>query len=648
MILSLRLEEKRLYAWGENVGLVTDDTTTITEDVKKAAAKLFVEGQRGIIFDVLVQIQDLFETFRKQQLEHRRLANNDITTEIPTRALDLKDDVLTVKRNNFLKKAWRKVASTSSGGWSRMRWINFDGDEVKKLVKRFTAFNDRVTGLLDSKIQRQIAITTQDTYREVLQLATKLEQFQQILEATRFGQRLPGSEEKGMRTLMSLAQFKFFHGYIENTIETKQTFDAKALRTITGEGAGIVRQEMKIEGDKIQIKTVQNRLTSNRSLGVYPISPSSTKATSPNGVWIEWKEYEAGGPNQTAPPSQFIERAEKLSNLLSRPDKPTEFRVPRCLGYFDSREYLKTHPSCSDHEHNFAGGQIGFVFAPPEGAKMSSLPQSLLDLLQAHDGVVKPTVTDRIALAHALASSLMFLHSVNWLHKGLRSDNVLFFDGTQSDDFMRKLKKLNEDGLDDENAVDYASPILSGFDYARPANKGEHTEKAPSDVEAAMYRHPSSQQTSASQPTVVDGKERESYCKTFDIYSLGVILVEIAFWMPIDKVLETFDRIYYKKSHPEWDGNQKLKDGAVFTKDHARGRPTQTRRIKAKLQQKPVIMAVGGEMGSAYQKVVKGCLEGRSYFGFEDYVDESSPQVGARLGSVYYDKIVRQLEEIKI
>lgn len=646
-MLSLRLEEKRLYAWGEHVGLVADDSTTITEEVKKAAAKLFVEGQRGIIFDVLIQIQDLFETFRKQQLQHRRLANTGITAEIPTEALDLKDEVLTVKRKNFLKKAWGKVASTSSGGWSRMRWINFDGDEVKKVIKRFTAFNDRVTGLLDSKIQRQIAITTQDTYREVLQLTTKVEQFQQILEATRFSQRLPGSEEKGMRTLMSLAQFKFFHGYIENTIKTEQKFDAEDLRTITGEGAGILRQKMKIEGGKIQIRTVQDTLISNRSLGAYPILASSARATSPNGVWIEWKEYEAGGPNQTAPPSQFIDRAEKLSNLLSRPDKPTEFRVPRCLGYFDSREYLKAHPPRSDYQHNFAGGQIGFVFAPPEGANMSSLPQSLLDLLQAHDGVVKPTVTDRIALAHALASSLLFLHSVNWLHKGLRSDNVLFFDGAQSDDFIRELRKLKEEGLDDKNAVDYASPILSGFDYARPANKGEHTEAAPTDVEAAMYRHPSSQQIPASQKTG-DGKEREGYCKTFDIYSLGVILIEIAFWMPIDKVLETFDRINYKKSHPEWDGNQKLKDGAVFTKDHARGRPTQTRGIKAKLQQKPVIMAVGGEMGSAYQKVVKGCLEGRSYFGFEDDVDESSPQVGARLGSVYYDKIVRELEEIKI
>ena len=139
------------------------------------------------------------------------------------------------------------------------------------------------------------------------------------------------------------------------------------------------------------------------SLGTFqPPSLSSGTVASSKGVWVEWKEYDAGGPNQTAPPRQFIERAEKLSNLLNRLDKPTEFRVPRCLGYFDSREYLKIHGSQADRKQKFAGGHIGFVFVPPEGTKMNSVPKSLLDLLQAHDGVVKPTVTDRIALAHEI------------------------------------------------------------------------------------------------------------------------------------------------------------------------------------------------------------------------------------------------------
>lgn len=640
LVLSLRLEEKRFYSWGEHAGLIVDDPSMKPEEVTKAALKLFGEGQRGFIFDVLAQIQILFENFRKQELRHKRLENVGEARDMPIEALNSMDEAATERRKTFLRKAWTRVATKSTGGWNRLRWINFDGVEVKRLIERFTALNDKVTDLLDSKLQRQIAITTQDTYREVLQLATRLEQFQQIVGATNFGRDLSGSQEKGMRTLLSLARFKFFHRYIEK----EQDMDDETLHTVVNRGSDIGRRKMRIPEKQIQINREDRLEKINRSTGVYWDSASHNKAgnlAKKSNVWVEWKNYEAGGGMESAPPKLLIDRAEKLSNLLSRPDKPTEFSVPRCLGYFDNRDYLKANPGSKNEPRNSLTGKIGFVFAPPEGANMNALPKSLLDLFRPD--VVKPTVTDRIALAHALANSLMFLHSVDWLHKGLRSDNVLFFEGAHSESFSQKLHRLRLDGLDDEQMIDYGNPILSGFDYARPASKGEKTEGPNNDVEASMYRHPDSQN--------INDDARTPYCKTFDIYSLGVILVEIAFWMPIDEVVAKYDRMVYKRDHPEWDQHdpqQKLKDGVIFDKDWARPRPVQIRCIKEKLLKKHTLMGVGSEMGTLYQKIVKGCLEGRSYFGLEEGVDEEKPSIGARLSNVYYEKVVRQLEEVKI
>lgn len=640
LALSLRLEEKRFYNWGDHAGLIVDDPEMNAKEATEAALKLFGEGQRGLTFDILAQIQILFENFRKKQLHHKRLEDAGPAKDMPMEAFGSKDEVLSNQRKHFLKKAWTRVATKSTGGWNRLRWVNFDKAEVKELILQFTALNDKVTGLFDSKIQKQIAITTQDTYREVLQLATRVDQFQQIIGATAFGQQLHGSQGKKMKTLMSLAQFKFFHHYIEKN----EQVDEHNLETMAAGGAKITRQQMRIPVDLIQVKAEQNAERSYRSLGIYPLSSSYTRAgTAIKGdtVWVEWKNYDTGGAIQMAPTSLIMDRVEKLSNLLNRPDKPTEFRVPRCLGYFDNRDYLKVHPRLPNEPRDIVPGKIGFIFAPPEGVDMRALPRSLLDLLQPDTGVPVPTITARIALANALASSLMFLHTVDWLHKGLRSDNVLFFKPPSTEDAVRNIQMLKLEDSEQDEVINYENPILSGFDYARPASRGEYTEAPDHEVEAKMYRHPESQKVLG----------RPSYCKTFDIYSLGVILVEIAFWMPIEEVVAKYDRVQYKKEHPNWNENdpdQAPKVGAIFSKEYARGRPKQTMDIRSKLLMKHTLQGIGSQMGVVYQKVVAGCLNGGSYLGLGPDEDEAKPSVGVRLGNMYYEKVVRELDGVKI
>ena len=76
---------------------------------------------------------------------------------------------------------------------------------------------------------------------------------------------------------------------------------------------------------------------------------------------------------------------------------------------------------------------------------------------------------------------------------------------------------------------------MTGFDNSRRSRFNEATSEVPRVGRMEVYRHPDTQ---------LDGLML-SYRKTFDIYSLGLILVEIALWKPIVSIMgieETIDR----------------------------------------------------------------------------------------------------------
>jgi hypothetical protein len=105
------------------------------------------------------------------------------------------------------------------------------------------------------------------------------------------------------------------------------------------------------------------------------------------------------------------------------------------------------------------------------------------------------------------------------------------------------------------------------------------TEKPPEDAEYDVYRHPGAH---GDQP-------KETFKKIFDIYAVGIILIEIARWETIDKIM-----------FPE----------ANF--DIKKLRPTQTRFIKDKLISDPdKFAAVRSDAGDSYKEVVRLCITGQ-------------------------------------
>jgi hypothetical protein len=126
-----------------------------------------------------------------------------------------------------------------------------------------------------------------------------------------------------------------------------------------------------------------------------------------------------------------------------------------------------------------------------------------------------------------------------------------------------------------------------------------------------MYRHPSTQGQGFG--------PRESFRKSFDIYSLGVVLVELAHWATIDKVLGIEN-----------------------------GRVRMTSKIRDMLLEDRRIADVGANMGEMYESATRKCISGGNELGVLESDDETSDAVAAKLSMAFYEDVVKRLGDVKV
>ncbi|KAG8533859.1 uncharacterized protein KY384_001600 [Bacidia gigantensis] len=184
----------------------------------------------------------------------------------------------------------------------------------------------------------------------------------------------------------------------------------------------------------------------------------------------------------------------------------------------------------------------------------------------------RPGLHMRFQLARALASAVLEVHKQNWLHKGIRSDNVIFFHRNKNE------KRSMGD------------PKLIGFDYSRKDMPDVYSEKpiftAPTTLlfratHANLYRHPDALRN----PTV-------HFNRLHDYYALGVVLVEIAWWSPMETIL---------RKHQELQGEECLETDVEKVQDTLLDRD-----VYSAEQYQAVLTFT---MGDIYRDVVNACLK---------------------------------------
>ncbi|KAF1815842.1 hypothetical protein P152DRAFT_446850 [Eremomyces bilateralis CBS 781.70] len=147
-----------------------------------------------------------------------------------------------------------------------------------------------------------------------------------------------------------------------------------------------------------------------------------------------------------------------------------------------------------------------FVFDFPENTSSASF-FSLRSALEATEPKHAPSLETRFRLAERLAKTVWYLHAVSWLHKSIRSSNIVFFESLGGE-------------------IDFESPYLVGFEYARL--EADATEYTGFDEvwSKNIYQHPARQ-----------GSPTTWFSKAHDVYALGLVLLEVVLWRPLADIL---------------------------------------------------------------------------------------------------------------
>lgn len=574
--MRLRLEQQRLYNWSSEIGLLR-----YLEQDEVLPNHGLMGLSRGTILDTLLQIQVLVQDFVNCREQFSGLVADDGDCELEILHEETGDGVPDhfLDRMRFLKKA-RDSTPLLHSLPKKLKWVTFYKDKYERLITRLREFNDVLINLVDSDARVAIGKSTRETNITMLHLHSRTDELFQLVKALSPNttsclpsplvtglQQTSSLDTQQRHELAALAYFKAVNTSIQGDTSS-------SLRNPVSESTRL--RSLKLARSDFHLLPTQDR-DDDRCEAEYQLLGSVK-----HRVWIEWREYDPIIQIEADGSTSSWSRVEKLVALLSDPQKPDLLRVPRCVGYFDDPKNV---------DEGRRRGRIGFVFEMPSAT--AGLPLSLGQLLKVR---TKPLLTERVALAKAVCNCVMSLHSVNWLHKGLRSHNIIFFSDNDSD-------------------IDYSRPFLSGFGYARPAFRADRTEIPSQNPQHDMYRHPRMH-------GLGPWEGRQGFKRTFDIYSLGVVLLEIANWLSVDKVLELGDP-------------KKLDD------------PTLAGIQRRLLDEKVHMNNIGSSAGCRFKDATLTCLKGAAAFEVGIRDDETNEHVAARLSKGFYLQVLRPLEEIQ-
>lgn len=212
-------------------------------------------------------------------------------------------------------------------------------------------------------------------------------------------------------------------------------------------------------------------------------------------VMVEVFQYEPVGDitddcednDQDHIPPKTRQQFSKMAALLSQP-KRSEFHVLQCIGF----------------THLRAKHELRLVFELEKTHEEDEY-STLLELLKDPD-VKRLPLGVRLQLAFSIATAVSNLHRVGWVHKDLRSDNIVLFGKTNTSTAVN---------TDITAQLDFSTPYLFGFEYSRPED--DETAKTPDfDPATLIYKHPDRWGT----PTAY-------FTKMHDVYALVRFVLKV-------------------------------------------------------------------------------------------------------------------------
>ncbi|KAL8665599.1 MAG: hypothetical protein Q9202_002103 [Teloschistes flavicans] len=244
---------------------------------------------------------------------------------------------------------------------------------------------------------------------------------------------------------------------------------------------------------------------------------------------------------------------------------------------------------CRGFYHDMSQRRFGLVYELPTSFNDRD-PMNLVQVMEkGNSRTNKPSLTEKFDLASILVSTVFGIHEAGWLHKNISSFNIICFPKEAA-----------------KPSSSIVTPYVVGFNYSRSNKETAYTDGPETGVKGDLrnYQHPVYIGNSRNAMEESENP-RKRFREEFEYYSVGLVLLEIALWTPLSKIIENIG------GGPEDVRKKLLRSHIALVKTY---------------------------MGDAYAEAVRACLE--AYSGEDIPVEESR--------NAFATSVVRPISERKV
>ena len=469
LLCMLNLQEIRLTEWARRANLLGTDGA-MDKRLNESIVHAVLQELRDLLLDT-----DKLKARYNLGLVTKDSSWQDHSPEIasPVAHGVLGHAISNDVRRDIMHRA--RIIQTKNGFPRRIWWAAVDKVRFEELIGKIEYFIRELWLLLDPWLQDDLSKSLQMAVSKFIEVSSKVDDLWSLRETILHSSNGPGSPD--FHPLASVADVKAIRIGIEATADEDECTTQDT-----------VEYPNRTQPEESSRDIVRN-LNQKDITGYVPMKGNLEKGVAKHDgdpVFIEWKSL----PHQFR--NKIIERAHNLAIILSV-SKHRAFRSLYCKGL----------------ARDVDGGRIAFVYDIPISSQ-PSLPRSLRTMFGSN-----PSVTERLNLALEITLSVKYFHTAGWLHKDLRSENILFFPSEAPE------------ALETQSSFPLTNPILAGFAFSRLNSPSEISEQPSADPQRDLYRHPDAM-----------GEPSTSFSATKDIYALGTILLEIGEWRSLKSLVD--------------------------------------------------------------------------------------------------------------
>jgi serine/threonine protein kinase len=224
------------------------------------------------------------------------------------------------------------------------------------------------------------------------------------------------------------------------------------------------------------------------------------------------------------------------------------------------------------------------------------------------------SISNRFEFAKQLARAVLYVHSTGYVHKSIRPETILLFEQENADSTKRYPRYLGR-------------PYLLGFDQVR--RDGPHSNRvSDGEWQKDIYRHPTRQGVDP----------QKVYNMRHDIYSLGVVFLEISLWNSF-VLWDATHNVYTSSEH----SCKLLEKGVTKTPERNFKSPKDIQSALLKTAERQVQLSMGDQFASIVIDCLT-CVDGNLLGPWDDTEDEDEVDIGIR----YIEGIIERLEALSV